>query len=213
MKSSLKLLCKCGYVITLDTIGTQRFKHPNCPECGIGIYLVDDSVVGTRVFNRSRKELESGDFTLAIILTAMAIECELARLFMHWKEVELMSERTATQNDSNEWEAEFRGWGSILARLDKVCHFVTNQDFDSFVSTDPQLSALLTERHPESLTVGSPKKFFQEHLFWKRNQVVHFGKIDFTSSEAEQCVHIASTLFGILRQMDISKVKQFSETH
>jgi hypothetical protein len=102
MKSSLTLLCKCGHVIALDTIGTERFNHPDCPNCGVGIYLVDDSVVSTRVFNRSRQELESGDCTLAIILTAMTIECELTQLFMCWKEVESMLERAATQIDSNE---------------------------------------------------------------------------------------------------------------
>ena len=124
MKSSLKLKCKCGKVLTLKISGTQRFQNPDCPDCRAPIWLVDNSVVSTRVFSRSTQELESGDFTLAIILSAMAIECDLARLYMKWKEVDLILVRTVVQSDKDLWEKEFRDWNSILLRMDKVCAFL-----------------------------------------------------------------------------------------
>jgi hypothetical protein len=117
----------------------------------------------------------------------MAIECELARLFMHWKEVELMLERAATQIDRNERVGSGVS-GQHSREIGQSLSFRDKARLDSFVSTNPQLSASLTERHPESVTVGSPKKFFQEHLFWKRNQVLHFRTyLLIAEAESESC--------------------------
>jgi hypothetical protein len=138
----------------------------------------------------------------------MAIECELARLFMKWKEVDLMIARPVVQSDRDSWEEEFRSWMAIRSRLDKICEFLTSQDFDSFILQDSKLALLVKQRHPESVSFSSFKQYFQERLFWKRNQIVHFGKIDFGVPEAEQCVHIAATLFKIMKDMDDVSIKR-----
>jgi hypothetical protein len=209
MKSSLTIKCQCGKETVLEATGSQPFPDTDCPDCGAGIRIIDNGFVSWRVFNRSLLELEFRDFTLSIILSAMAVECELARLFMKWKNIELVMLGTlATQDQEDSWEDELRKTSRIVTRLDLICKFLAGEDFDAFFSKNAGLIKALRERHPESVGSTSPKAFFQQHLFRKRNGIVHFGRIDFGQSEAEACHHYAATLFQALREMDFVRIKK-----
>ncbi len=202
MKSSFPIRCQCGYEIVLETVGTDSFKDTSCPNCHSAICVVDNGFVSTRVFNKSFSELHSGDFTVAIIFSAMAVECELARVFVKWKGIDLGLPTDVTQAHLDLWDAQLRQWAKIAVRLDKVCEFLTNRNFDAFVTNHSKLVASIKERHPESAGHVSIKKFVVERLFWKRNAIVHLGKIDFTLSDAEACRRTAETLFQIISEMD-----------
>src|SRR5216683_230458 len=132
MKSSFPIRCQCGHEMVLETVGTDSFKDTSCPKCHSAIWIVDNGFVSTRIFNRSLKELNSSDFTLSIILSAMAVECELARVFVKWNEIAL--------------------------RFDNVCEFLTDQDFDGFIANNINLLKSVQQRHPESAKYGSLKK-------------------------------------------------------
>ena len=86
MKFSMLIPCpKCGQRLTIETKGDNPFPNPQC-ECGAFIWLVQsDMRVSRRALWRAEAELLSGDFSLAIILSAMAVECELAFLYSKWK--------------------------------------------------------------------------------------------------------------------------------
>jgi len=95
-----------------------------------------------------------------------------------------------------------RNWNSVAARFDKVCDFLAGETFDSFVGSSEMLKKTIKKRHPESAAATSMKQFFQDHLFHKRNKIVHHGKIDYTQSEATACVESARTLLEIFGEMD-----------
>ncbi len=213
MKSSFPIRCKCGHEMVLETTGTQSFNDTYCPKCRSAIWIFDSGFVSTRIFNKSWMELHSGDFTLAIIFSAMAVECELARVFVKWKEIDLGVPADVTQSDRDSWDAELRRWVKIAVRLDKVCEFITGQDFDAFVANQGKLSKSIQERHPDSAGCSSFKKFFEEQLFWKRNVVVHLGKIDFGQSDAEVCRRTAETLFQIITEMDFLRLRRLDAEH
>src|SRR5258707_4992560 len=134
MKSSFPIRCQCGYEIVLEPVGTDSFKDTSCPNCHSAICVVDNGFVSTRVFNKSFSELHSGDFTLSIIFSAMAVECELARVFVKWKEIDLGLPPDVTQADRDSWDLLLRQWAKIIVRFDRVSEFLTNQDFDTFVA-------------------------------------------------------------------------------
>ncbi len=188
--------------MVLETVGTDSFKDTSCPKCHSAIWIVDNGFVSTRIFNRSLKELNSSDFTLSIILSAMAVECELARVFVKWKEIELGLPLEITRADRASWDVQLRKWTKIALRFDNVCEFLTDQDFDGFIANNINLLKSVQQRHPESAKYGSLKKFFEKHLFWKRNRIVHLGDIDFTQSDAESCRRTAETLFQTISEMD-----------
>src|SRR5258707_11566625 len=139
MKSSFPIRCQCGYEIVLEPVGTDSFKDTSCPNCHSAICVVDNGFVSTRVFNKSFSELHSGDFTVAIIFSAMAVECELARVFVKWKGIDLGLPTDVTQAHRDLWDAQLRHWTKIIVRLDKVCEFLSNQSFDAFVTNNAKL--------------------------------------------------------------------------
>lgn len=199
MKSSFPFKCGCGYELTFETTGTDKFPDTSCPKCHSPIWIIDNGVVSTRVFNKAFEQLKAGDYTLAIILSAMAVECDLARLYVKWKEIDLIPAgvMTPSQTEKDSWEETLRSWMGIAVRLDKVCEFLTKEVLDSFISNRPDLKQAIHITHPASVPCGSFNQFFQEHLFWKRNQVVHFGRINFERPDAEECLQLAATLLKI----------------
>ncbi len=191
MKTQTTVRCRCGNKILAEANGSESFPDIVCPACNMLIRITAPlyfSEVGVRVKLRSKAELESGDFTLSIILSAMAVECELAFLFFWWKRMDRYrsdptSGISATQAENDLWENEYRSnYIGIVKKLNGISKLLTGSDLDSF-------------------TGNGMTKHFEECLFWKRNQIVHFGKMDFGKEDAEKCYSIASTLFNIMYKM------------
>jgi len=199
MKHSWTVTCKCGTEIPLQASGSGPFKDTDCPKCFARICIIDDGIISQRVLNRSLQELQTSDFTFAIILSAMAVEYELSRLFIKWKAIDLMP-TTATPNDEESWDEELRKAYKILARLDLVSQFLTKQTFDVFLANDAALTKSVQARHPDLTTPAS--KYFESNLFWKRNQIVHARNLDSSEPDAQACHDRAYSLFLILSRMD-----------
>ncbi len=208
MKFSFPVTCGCGETFPVHVTGTQFPKDAQCPKCHSAIWLVEPlgNVVGMAILGRAATELQNGDWTLAIVLGAMAVECDLAYLFMKWNRIDFMSARNLTDADEEacekQWRDEVR---TVAARLDRVSGLLAGQPFDSFLSQNSRLLQPVHARYPDSKTEPSPKQFFIKELFYKRNKIVHFGKIDFQQPDAEMCLTLATTLSQILAAMDAQR--------
>lgn len=215
MKSFVTVTCHCGHQMTLEASGTQDPKDKQCSKCGAAFWFVRPlgNFVGARIFSRAWAELENEDFTLVIVLSAMAVECELARLFIKWNEVDLMDERIATPADRDAWAEQWRKWNQISVRLDKASTLLVGEDFDSFLSHNPGLLKPVHDKYPTSTRTTSPRGFFIEEFFRKRNRIVHLGEIDFTQPDGEMCFTLAATLFQIMKEMDDKRIKAMDSKH
>jgi len=154
-----------------------------------------------RLIGRAATELRGGDSTLTIVLAAMAVESQLAYLFVKWNRVDLTLQRNPTDADEEEWEERWRDIRSVAARFDRVSSRLTGESFDSFLSANGDLLKSVRTQY-QSSGEASAKDFFVKRLFHKRNRIVHFGKIDFHQSEAELCFALATVLWHILIAMD-----------
>jgi hypothetical protein len=210
MKHSFPVRCECGEELTLCTSGNNPFPYTTCPKCHSGICIVDDGLVSAKIFNKACAELHFGDFTLSIILSAMAVESELARVFVKWKEIDLGLPTDATEAARESWDKQLRGWGKIVCRLDRVCAFLTGSDFNVFVAAQDKLTKSVHERHPHTVGCRSLTKYFEKDLFWKRNLIMHLGKIDFGESDAKACRRAAETLFQVISEMDFGRRKRLA---
>lgn len=65
--------------VPVNVSGTQLPNSTECPKCHLTIWLVEPlgNVVGMAILGRAATELKNGDWTLTIVLGAMAVECEL----------------------------------------------------------------------------------------------------------------------------------------
>jgi len=159
--------------------------------------------------HRAATELAGGDSTLTIVLAAMAVESQLAYLFMKWNRLDLTLQRNSnpTDADEEEWEERWRDQRSVAARFDRVSTLLTGNSFDSFLAaTGDLLNSVRTQY--QSSGKASAKDFFVKGLFHKRNRIVHFGEIDFQRSEAELCFALSTALWNILVAMDVHRYRE-----
>jgi hypothetical protein len=216
MKFSFPVTCGCGETFSVHVSGTQLPEDAQCPKCHHQIWLVEPlgNVVGMAILGRAATELQNGDWTLTIVLGAMAVECDMAYLFMKWKRIDVMSTRTPTDADEETWEKQWRDKvRTVAARLDKVSALLTGHTLDSFLSQNGALLRHVHTQYPASKSEPSPKKFFITELFHRRNRIVHFGEINFQQPEAEMGLALATSLSQILSAMDAHRRNALDAAH
>jgi hypothetical protein len=178
---------------------------PDTAQCKKGhtLHLVAPlgNLAAMAILGRAAMEMREGDWTLAIVLSATAIESQMAYAFMKWKKVDLIVTRNPTDADEELWEDEWKDVRSIGSRLEKVSQQLASLNFDAFCHQNGALLTDLHAKYPASQS-GSLKDFFIKEFFWRRNRIVHFGRIDYEQADADLCFTSASTLWLILEKMD-----------
>ena len=211
MKCSIPIRCPCGTALVLESEAVSLFPDTSCAGCNAVIWFREDGLVRTRTLIKAWKELQSQDFILGIVFSAVSVECELGRVFTKWKNIDSgLTMKHASVSNQNQWIGALSTCG-ILQRLDRVSDFLTGQSFDAFLGSRSGLAQSIRERHPKSVALRSLRAFFNQELFWKRDQIVHRGRIDFESGAAEEAFESALTLFQIISEMDFSRQRRIEE--
>jgi hypothetical protein len=118
------------------------------------------------VINRAGVELENDDITLAIVLSAMAVEGEMSWLFFHWKRTDLTPGTPIyTSDDKQAWENEWAEMRTVKNRLHQLSLFLTTKDFDSFAFQNKALFKSVKDQYDSSNLNNSPKMFFRKLFF------------------------------------------------
>lgn len=213
MKSSLSVPCHCGERVGLQISGSQLPKYALCSKCGAHTYLVAPlgNIVTALVMERVKKELENNDATVAIMLSAIAVEGQMSYLFFKWKKIDSGKlSITHGDEDKGEWEKEWDEMRSIGKRLDELSRYLTDFDFDKFAKQNKMwLFPTLKKFNP----ANSVKKFLQEQLFERRNRIVHFGYLDFEKEQADECFTLTLALIRLLDAMDKVRIKRMDDAH
>jgi hypothetical protein len=212
MKSSITIPCSsCGKQINLEISGSQLPESAHCSTCPALIYLVAPlgNIVTGLMMERAKRELANEDTTIAIFLSVVAVEGEMAYLFFKWKAID-SGKVIRTQDDLDKWEDDWNNMRSIGKRLDDLSRFLTSTDFDKFaLQNKAMLMPVLDGFNPAT----SIKKFFQEQLFETRNRIVHYGEIDFDKKNGDRCFSLALAMIHLLQAMDRERIKKMDEAH
>lgn len=210
MKNSLPVICpSCGDQFPQETTGSQLPEYADCPECHARIYNISPlgNFVTSLLMHRAQQELGNKDVTLAIILSAVAVEGQMAYLFFKWRKVD-----SFTFDIAEQWEKDWAEMRSIGKRMDELSKFLTGISFDSFAQQKKSLlKSALDDGHYDPAT--SFRDFFQEQFFERRNKIVHYGEIDFQESDGLLSLTLASSLIGLLNAMDQRRIAQMDEKH
>lgn len=192
---------KCGEPANLKIHLSEGAFDWACPKCNLphtGLFGLDVTV-GVLLHEKSRHEiLHEKDFAMAIVFSAMAFESELSRLFNKWKEIACIM--PGIPFDREACERELRNFQTIGRKIDGVSQFVVRSGMDDFVRSRADLSASVAASR--RLRVGHLPEDFQKHLFWPRNNVLHWGDAKYSYDEAAECFAIAGLGLSILRAMD-----------
>jgi hypothetical protein len=161
------------------------------------------NVVALLLIERARQELAQDDISLAILLSAIAVESEMAYLFFKWKGIDsgkVLGNRTL--EDKKEWEDKWAEMRSIGKRLDALSRLLTSKPFDEFARLKMDLlHHALLDNDPAT----SMKDFVQEQFFDKRNDIAHYGNVDFQGEDGAQCLSLATALLKLLNVMDSTR--------
>lgn len=176
-----------------------------CENCGhehLG-FFGSEVTVGFLLLLRSRHELlVEGDYSMSILLAAMAFEAELSRLFRKWSEIaELRSNR---EPDERQIEEMLRGFRTIVEKIDEVAAMLYAGGIDKFVQASAEFSPIVRDGFP-SLRFGSLASDFQKALFWPRNRIIHGGYAKSTKEEAEKCHNVSWLGLRVFQSMDRAK--------
>ena len=117
-----------------------------------------------------------------------------------------------TQTNTDAWEEEFRKiQGGIAGKLDGITQRLVGDTFDAFVARRKDLATVLTQIH-QNMGTSSPKAYFAEELFRKRNKILHSGEVQFGKPEAEACVRMAMSLLQVVAEIDREKYMRFDKS-
>lgn len=188
--------------------GDAEFGAAICPDCGKSAHLMDPlsvSVTAERLLYRSKAELESGDYSLSIVIAVMAIESYLTRLFLKLKGMDSYAStfNLPTTTQEAEWEKEYPRSGGFSGPISFVANRLVGTTFDKFVESNVVASAIFLG--PPNTSHSGPTEYFQHELFRRRNRIAHWGYVNSNKAEADLCHTIAVALVSILREMDRSK--------
>jgi hypothetical protein len=184
------------------TCPTCGFKHPS--------FLGLDVTVGVLLLEKSRYELiQEKDFSMAVVFAAMAFESELSRLFLKWKEIECLT--TGAELDREECERQLRDFKTIGRKIEEVSQFLVKSGIDDFVRSKTHLRDQISKGF-KSIRVGTLAADIQRHLFWPRNEVLHWGDAKNSYEDAARCFSIANLGLIILREMDSDRRAMLDRT-
>jgi hypothetical protein len=167
------------------------------------------NIVSLLLIERAKQELINGDVTLAILLSAVAVETETAHLFVKWRGIDsgkLLGNQTP--EDKKNWQSEWANMRSIGRRLEELSRFLTRKPFDEFARLRLDLLKPALTDYPPATSI---KDFFQTELFDRRNDVVHYGKIDFDEADGRKCLSLASALLELFHAMDMKGADALDE--
>jgi hypothetical protein len=206
MKFSYTSTCECGGEFVFKAIGQYEFEATACTQCGKYGFVTDPlsvSITAERLLYRSKEELEAGDYSLAILLAAIAVESFLTRLFLKFKGMEnyMTTSEAPNQIQEDGWELEYPRSGGFEGPANFVSKRICGKTFDEFVTSNNVVAAQAFLGLPNP-NRKFPSRYFQDELFKRRNRIAHWGFVNSTRSTAEECHRIGVAIVTILREMD-----------
>jgi hypothetical protein len=196
MRIPFDFLCeKCGRNIHADLDIATPNPDIVCP-CGKTRFRCLVGSTGrdsfpTMVLERAGYELDKGDYTMAILLAAIAVEIVPSVFALHWNPPIVLPR-------------------DVIPRISTICrafypkgveHFVSREHrVNKWLRVDLRTDALKLFGHPRAIV----RKIY-EAIFEPRNAIVHAGKFSFSQSEATKVWNIAVFFYRMVRAMETLK--------
>jgi len=199
MKIPFDLLCdKCGRRTRVSLDIAAANPDVVCP-CGKTTFV---SLVGTTgpdsfpglILERVRYELEKGDYTMAILLSAIAVETMPSVVASHWTPPLVLPK-------------------DVIPRISAICRGLYPMGVEHFVGRQHRVGKWLTfDFRSDALQLfGNPRAIINkiyEAIFKPRNAIVHEGKFVFGKDEATKAWDVAVFFYRMVRAMETLKSYQ-----
>jgi hypothetical protein len=136
MISPITIPClSCGKSISLQVVGSQLPERADCFACKNSIHLVEPlgNIPAMLIMERAKWELNNKDITMAVLLSAMAVEAQMSWLFFKWRGIDdRLLPHEQTQAYKEKWEKEWTDMRTVSKRSDELSRLLTGKEFDKF---------------------------------------------------------------------------------
>lgn len=158
---------------------------------------------GLLILRRARYEFkQQRDVPLSMVLSAMAVDCELSRLYLKWGHIAALQDR-CNIGDA-ELEEQLRRLGSATQRLKGVARLMHPPGLSHFVLTRVELRDWIKSGFP-SLNAARLGETVTEALFWPRNRILHVGDTKYDETAGRRSFNVAQLVMHIYQTMDAVK--------
>ena len=162
---------------------------------------------GFQLISRADHEINvREDFALSIVFSAMAFDCELARLHHKWTSINHLEEFREDLSD-DALDAILRKYNSIDKKIDCVGELMFPGGMAAYIKSVPEISNQIDSSFP-SLKGAPISQAIQKALFWPRNAILHVGRTKRSRMDALVCRNISALGIYILSAMDKQKRAQ-----
>ena len=207
-------ICECGGESLVWFLLEERDIQYRCQDClkdqSLAIHNLSKAI---RIILRAQYELfENKDYSLSIILSAMAFECEMNRLFNKWTRLAAIRDRKLFLSQT-ELDDELRAMKSVFGKLKITARLMSDHGVSGFVSNSPDLQRIMSEKFvgvSVEKVKADLKKEFEKNLFFPRNSVIHAGK-QYDEKTARHAREFALLGMTILGKMDAERNAQKRE--
>jgi hypothetical protein len=143
------------------------------------------------VLDRALYELEKGDWTMGILLSAIAVETVPSVFASHWNPPLVLPT-------------------DVIPRISKICKELHPPGLERFVGTEMRVNKWMTYDFRDDVLklFGRPKALVSkiyDAVFVPRNAIVHEGKFDYSRDEAFKAWNVAVFFYRVVRAMEVWK--------
>jgi hypothetical protein len=199
MKIPFDLLCdKCGKNVHANLDIASPNPDIVCP-CGKTKFRCLVGSTGSQSFpglvlDRAWYELENGDYTMTILLSAIAVET-VPSVYALW------------------WNPPLDLPRDVVPRISKICRELYPGGIEDFIGREHRLSKwLVFDFREDALRLfGHPRAIankIYDTIFVPRNAIVHSAKFSFSQGEATKAWNVAVFFYRIVRAMETWKSYQ-----
>lgn len=145
------------------------------------------------LLERASYELQNGDYTMTILLSAIAVETMPSVYSLRW------APPLALPKD-------------VMPRISKICRTLYPMGIENFIGQEHRVSRLVFDFRGDTLRLfGHPRAIVSkiyDAIFEPRNAIVHSGKFTFSQDEATKAWKMAVFFYRVVRAMDTWKSYQ-----
>lgn len=158
---------------------------------------------GLLILRRARYELKSNnDPSLCIVFSAMAVECEVSRLFFRWSRVGQGTQRRRVGD--TELEERLRTYRSVKRTLEKTAELMHPAGMRNFIVSRSGISRRIATGFP-NLDADRFVPIVVKQLFWPRNRILHLGDTAYDVRAATRAFNVASLTLFVYQELNAKK--------
>jgi predicted RNA-binding Zn-ribbon protein involved in translation (DUF1610 family) len=213
MQIPVRVSCpKCNQAIDLKVDTNENSLNFTCPECGSkeAGSIDQNSHIGNALLHYASSVLSSGDTNFSILLSAMAMDCYLSRLYYKWRDIEELRSTASYDVDTVDKKIQeelIKTW-NFLKKVKEVEILLHPNGITDFINSQADLKEEIAERFP-AIKIDLFSRCIRDQVMWKRNNIIHIGKFKYSYQEARKSLELSHIFIKIFEIMDRLKSQTY----